>query len=298
MSHKQKKSRALVHVPHYGNAMPDNTPLIDCIVLAGSRPGHDPLAAATGVATKALVPVAGRPMLDRVARALLSHPQIRRVLIVAQQRTEDLAGTPATAWLEAENRVHFLQSGTGISQSLLNLIDNGSVTLPALVTTVDNVLLDTQILDAFLSELDPAADIGVAMVERRTLFTAYPQSRRTWLKFRGGWWSGANLFWLGSRRARGALSLWRSVEQDRKKGWKILSTFGPVLLAGAVLRLLTIQRAITIAGNRLGLTARIIALPVAEACIDADKPDDVTLIEQILAAREQQDRTLNRAEKP
>jgi len=259
---------------------------VDCIVLAGSRPGHDPLAAAAGVPTKALVPIAGRPMLDRVARALLAHPRVGRVLIVSQQGAEGLAATPATAWLKDEARVQFLQSGAGISQSLLDLIDSGALALPALVTTVDNVLLDARILDAFLAGLDPATDIGVAMVERRTLLAAYPQSRRTWLKFRGGWWSGANLFWLGSPRAREALSLWRAVEQDRKKGWKVLATFGPLLLAGAVLRLLTIQRAVGIAGRRLGLAARIVPLPVAEACIDADKPDDVTLIEQILAARE------------
>ena len=38
-------------------------------------------------------------------------------------------------------------------------------------------------------------------------------------------------------------------------------------------------------GRRFGLTARLVAMEKAEACIDADKPDDVVLIERIVAAR-------------
>src|SRR3990167_6475050 len=114
---------------------------------------------------------------------------------------------------------------------------------------------------------------------------AHPDSRRTWLRFRGGEWSGANLFWLGSPRARRVLEKWREIEQDRKKGWKIVLAFGPVLLLAAALRLLTAHRAIARAGRRMGLDARIVPMPMAEACIDADKPEDIVLIERILARR-------------
>jgi hypothetical protein len=131
------------------------------------------------------------------------------------------------------------------------------------------------------------ADIAVAMVERRTLLARYPDSRRTWLKFRDGWWSGANIFWFGSSRARSVVALWQEVEQDRKKGWKILSAFGPLALLGAVLRISTLRGGIARVGRRFGLTARLVAMDKAEACIDADKPEDVVLIEQILAKRPQ-----------
>ena len=39
------------------------------------------------------------------------------------------------------------------------------------------------------------------------------------------------------------------------------------------------------AGRRFGLNARVVPMSDAEACIDADKPSDVTLIERILAQR-------------
>lgn len=160
-------------------------------------------------------------------------------------------------------------------------MDGGGLSYPLLLTTADHVLLDLAMLDQFVAQA-AGADVAVALVERRTLLARYPQSRRTWLKFRDGWWSGANLFWFGSDRAKRVIALWQEVEQDRKKGWKILAAFGPVALLGALLRLLTLRGGIARVGRKFGLAARLVAMDKAEACIDADKPEDVTLIETIL----------------
>ena len=256
---------------------------ITALLLAGSRPGADPLAQAAGVAVKPLAPVAGEPMINRPARALLTHPAIGRLLILTQQ--PDLyAADPATAWLADHPQVRFEPSGAGIASTLMEMLDRPDAPYPLLVTTADHVLLDAAMLDQFVAEAT-GADIAVAMVERATLLARYPQSRRTWLKFRDGWWSGANLFWFGSGRVRPIVSLWQEVEQDRKKGWKILAAFGPLALIGALLRMSTLRGGVARIGRRFGLTARLVAMEKAEACIDADKVEDVTLIEQILAAQ-------------
>lgn len=253
------------------------------ILLAGSRPGTDPLAKAAGVAIKPLAPVAGEPMINYPARALLAHPAIGKLMILTQTPSL-LTGDPATVWLGEHPRVIFEQSGAGIASTLMALLDRPDVTFPLLVTTADHVLLDPAMLDQFVREAE-GADIAVAMVERATLLARYPASRRTWLKFRDGWWSGANLFWFGSVKARPVVALWQEVEQDRKKGWKILSAFGPVALLGAMLRISTLRGGIARVGRRFGLIARLVAMNRAEACIDADKPDDVALIERILGER-------------
>lgn len=253
------------------------------IILAGSRPGRDPLAAAAGVPIKALVPVGGRPMIDAVARTVLAHPLVGTVVVMAQQ-PEILTQNPQTQWLAYEERIVFAESGGGISQSLLDWTGANPSAFPLLVTTADHVLLTGAMIDAFIAGTGDA-DIAAAMVERRVMMCAYPESRRTWLRFRGGAWSGANLFWLGSPRAARVLEKWREIERNRKKGWKIVLAFGPVLLLCAALRLLSIGGAIARAGRRLGVSARIVPMPMAEACIDADKPEDIVLIERILAGR-------------
>ncbi|BAV64499.1 nucleotidyltransferase family protein [Sphingobium cloacae] len=256
-------------------------PTVTAILLAGVRPIPDPLAQAAGVAAKPLVPVAGVPMIDYPARALVGHPAIARVLILTQS-PRLYADNPATAWLAEHPKIVFETSGFGIAASLLSLMDRADLPYPLLMTTADHVLLDAAMLDRFIAQAT-GADIAVAMVERATLLARYPASRRTWLKFRDGWWSGANIFWFGSAKARPVIALWQDVEQDRKKGWKILTAFGPFALIGAALRMLTLRGGIARIGRRFGLVARLVAMDRAEACIDADKAEDVALIESILA---------------
>lgn len=262
---------------------PGHPPAITAIILAGSRPGVDSMAQAAGVAVKALIPVAGQAMLARVARTLADHDRIGRIIILAQ-KPDQLMRCTDMAWMAADDCVAFVTSGAGISSSLLALLEQGGAGYPLLVTTADNVLLTGAMIDSFLDGA-LSADLAVAMVERRVLLSRYPGSRRTWLKFRGGRWSGANLFWMANGKVKPLLNLWRGVEQDRKKGMKIVGAFGPLLLIGALLRLLNIHQAVARAGRRFDLDARIVPMPQAEACIDVDKPADKELVEMILAGR-------------
>jgi GTP:adenosylcobinamide-phosphate guanylyltransferase len=255
---------------------------IDAIILAGSRPGRDALLADSGVVTKALLPIGGRAMLLHVTDALLAAPGIGAITILAQDSAA-LARHPDLAALADSPRIQFVDSDAGISSSLARVI--GAHRQPLLVTTADNVLLTPAMIADFLAG-SSGSDVAVAMVARDTLMARYPESRRTWLKFRGGWWSGANLFRFGGRQVLPLLDFWSSIEQDRKKGLRIIAAFGPALLLAAVLRLITIQQGVQRAARRFGLVdARVVAMAQPEACIDADKPADIILIERIMAAR-------------
>lgn len=249
------------------------------LVLAGQRPGVDPLAAHFGADWKALIEVGGQPMLHRVARTLLACPAVGRILILSQS-PEALA----TGWLAAEPRIRFAASAAGISRSIAAVAGSDLAPWPVLVTTADHPLL-TPGMVAGLIEGAGDADVAVGMVERRTMLAAYPETRRTWLRFRGGAYSGANLFALRTPRARAALDLWAEAEQDRKKALKLFWRFGPLLALRAITRTVTGPHAFRAAGRRLGLDARLIALPQPEAAIDVDKPADHALAERILALR-------------
>jgi len=252
---------------------------IPALVLAGSRPGPDPLLDGSGVSTKALLPIAGDAMLVHVVRALAASPLVGTITILAQNSAA-LGAEPALANLPGD--IVFQDSGQGISSSLAAALPPGDD--PVLVTTADNVLLTPSMIAEFLTGAEDS-DVAVAMVERDVLLARYPQSQRTWLKFRRGWWSGANMFRLRGQRVLPLLDFWGRIERDRKKGLKIIAAFGPWLLLGALLRLFTIQQGIARAGLRFGLKAKVVPMSEGEACIDADKPVDIILIEQILAAR-------------
>jgi len=252
------------------------------VLLAGRRPGVDPLADHFKVADKALIEVAGEAMLSRVARTLLGHPGIGSIIILAQE-AEVLAAQPPLAWMKDEPRIAFDEAGTSIARTVSAVMTR--YRLPLLITTADNPLLDHAILTAFIAG-STEADLAAAVVEREVLLTAYPGSRRTWLPFRGGAYSGANLFWIASDEVLPVLSVWSRVEQKRKRRRAVLAAFGPLILAGIALRLLTVGQAAARVGRRFGVRARAVILPQAEACIDVDKPADHALVESIIRHRE------------
>ena len=253
------------------------------LLLAGQRPGGDRVADHFGEQWKALIPVAGEAMLSRVARTLLASPDIARVVVLAQD-PQALTARPDTAWLAKELRVTCLTSQASISLSVSAAAGSVGAPWPVLVTTADHPLLTPAMVATFVAGVG-GADVAVGMVEQRKLLAAYPDNVRTWIKLRGGAWSGANLFALTSDKARAALDLWATVETDRKKVAKLFAAFGPLLALRAATRTISMDSALKAAGHRLGLAATLVPLEFAEAAIDVDKPSDHALAEAILRAR-------------
>ena len=245
------------------------------ILLAGSRPGTDAFAQAHGTDLKALIPVGGVPMVRRPVEALLASDEIAAVQVLTQQPDRLIPVLP----------VHFKLSiarsqGT-IASTLAALCTDPATSWPLLVTTADHALLDEAMIGDFC-EMAAGAVIAVAVVDRGDLMAILPDSKRTWIPFKGGAYSGANLFALGGKEALPAIAMWRAVEQDRKKGWRLLWQLGPSLFLGAMLRLLTLKQVLGRIGGKLGIEIRPVVMSDALACVDVDKQEDLELVERLL----------------
>jgi len=254
---------------------------VTALIAAGRRPGKDAFAESYGVEDKALIEIAGRPMLAHVLATLLAHPAIGEIRILTQSPERLLANADIAA-LAAESRVSFRTGGDSVSAAVGGAI--GDAAFPFLMTTADNPLLDGAMIDHFIA-VARGADVAAAVVNERVFRARFPAGKRTWLRFAGGAYSGANLFWFGSPAAHKALAIWQTIEQDRKRGRAVIRAFGLPILIGAGLRLLSLAGALRRAGKRLGVMAIAVELPFAEACIDVDKPADHAIASTLLAAR-------------
>jgi GTP:adenosylcobinamide-phosphate guanylyltransferase len=252
------------------------------IVLAGQRPGESDFPSAYGVAAKALIPVGGEPMLGRVARTLLACPRISRVVVLAQDPQALFSG--ALAWMAGEPRITTAEAGEGISASVAAIAGTEAAPFPLLVTTADHALLRPDMVATFIAGSE-GADAAFAMVERATVERVHPETKRTWIKFSDGHFTGANLFALVTPRSRRTLDFWARAEADRKKALRLLMFFGPVIFLRALTRTISLDGAVTRAGRKSGVALRAVRLPYPEAAIDVDKPADLELAERILAER-------------
>ncbi len=248
------------------------------VVLAGARPGRDAFAEAFGTDLKALIPVGGEPMMVRPVRALLGSAQVGKIIVLTQA-----VGRIATV-LPRDPRVEVRTSQGTIAETMLGLLGDSAVEWPVLVTTADHALLDAASVDEFGREA-AGSDIAIGVVERANLLRQLPQTKRTWLKFRGGAYTGANLFALKSPAVRPAIELWRVVEQDRKKAWRVISLLGPAVMLTVALRLVSLDEVLAQLSGRLGLTIKAVRLSNPLAGVDVDKAEDHALAQSILEGR-------------
>lgn len=248
------------------------------VLLAGSRPGPDPFAEQFGTDLKALIAIAGEPMVRRPVRSLLASDRVGQIVVLSQapSRIADV--------IVSNPSISIRKSAGTIAETMLALCGDPETRWPLLVTTADHALLDTSTVDEFCSAAT-GADLAVAVVERDLMMKRFPRSERTWLKFRGGAYTGANLFALATPKVIPIIQMWRSVEQDRKKGWRLIATLGPLVLTGALLRLLSIDHVLQLLARKFDASAKVVRLSNPMAGIDVDKPADHTLVEDILAGR-------------
>jgi GTP:adenosylcobinamide-phosphate guanylyltransferase len=186
--------------------------------------------------------------------------------------------------LPADPRIRLGRSAATIADTILQLCDDPSVQWPLLVTTADHALLDPAMVRDFCMRTT-RCDIAIGVVERRQLVRKIRDARRTWVSFRGGAYSGANLFGLRAPKVATAIQLWRDVEQDRKKALKLLWKIGPMIFLGAVLRRRTLDETLRKISRRIGLVIRAVEPANPLAAVDVDKSADLELVERILAQR-------------
>ncbi len=241
------------------------------LVLAGSRGGVDPVAAYGGAAHKALIVLDGRTLLARVVGALQVAGAGRITVISSHPDVRAEAGR-----LGAEP----LDEAAGPSLSVKAAAQ--ALGTPLLVTTADHALLEAEWVRRFLADVPAGADVAALVAGRATVEAAAPGTQRTWLKLADGHWSGCNLFWLANDRALSVVDLWRRVEAERKRPWRMARILGLGMLARYATGRLSLSDAAAALGRLAGVSAVIVETPYGLASVDVDKPADLDLVRTIV----------------
>jgi GTP:adenosylcobinamide-phosphate guanylyltransferase len=255
------------------------------LVLAGSRAGPDPVAEAGGRSCKAFVQIGGRPMLERVIAALEASGCVGEISVAMDATAPADAEAPALAKRLTAGEIRRIDPAPTPSRSVLQAFAALPAGTPLIVTTADHPLLTAQMVAEFVRKaVDSGAEAAAALAPTALIDVAYPDARRTRLKFRDGGYSGCNLFAFQGPGARNVLNFWAGMEARRKRPWHLAMALGPLTLVGYVLGMLTLNGALRRLGRKAGANLHAVILPQAEAAIDVDKLEDLRLVERILGA--------------
>jgi CTP:molybdopterin cytidylyltransferase MocA len=240
------------------------------VVLAGSRPGApDAVATSEGVAHKVLARVGGRTLLEHVVRAL-GDAGVDRIAVSADDPEVEVEARRLGATL--------LPTARGPSESVGLAFERFGA--PLLVTTGDHPLLEGSWVRELIEGTPGDADVALMLAERSCVEAA-ADTRRTWLTFADGQWSGCNLFLLATPAAGRAIAAWKQVEADRKRPWRIAWRLGPGTLWSYWRGKLSLAQAIARLGRTLGVRAALVPARDGRAAIDVDKPEDLALVRRL-----------------
>jgi GTP:adenosylcobinamide-phosphate guanylyltransferase len=257
----------------------------NALVLAGRRSEPDAFAEIRGGTHRALLDVIGIPMLVRVIRVMRASKPIGQIAVSIDDRAA-FDSVPELRELSARGEIIYHSSLDSPSRSVRDALEKLPLGERVVVVTADHALLTPEMVDYFVEHAEQSdADVAVGTVTEAVVRASYPTTSRTYLRFRDGGYSGANLFAFRTEHAMRAVEFWGRAEEFRKHPWRLASVFGPKALLLFALRRLSFEAALERASQSIGCRIRAVPLPFAEAAIDVDHPSDLALATEALRAR-------------
>lgn len=242
---------------------------IPAIVLAGDKK-MDELTQHCGVTSKALIPIAGQPMVKRVVDVLHRCERVDNVVVMGFETLQSvLKGTAV------------VEPGETLSEN----IQRGYAALGkperVLVMTCDVPLITAESVDHFIGEsLRSGADITYPIVTRGVCEKRFPTGKRTYAKLVDGTFTGGNMVVLSRHFLEHSMSLTEAAFAGRKSPLKLAKLFGFGFIVKFLLHRLRLADILARASHVLQCRATTIISPHAEIAFDVDKVSDLEEVER------------------
>lgn len=254
--------------------------MMEALVLAGGHPGpDDPLYPFTQGKPKALMPLAGKPMLQWVLDALNASQWVTRLHIFGITERDH-------PWTLAKEARFYPNQGSmvqNILHGLRVLVKEGHKDEPVLLVSGDVPAITGAILDWVVEN---AQRIGLPViyhvVERKAMEERFPGVKRTYVRLKDVEVCGADVNVAHTRLAYREDDLWERIVAARKSPWKQASLMGWGTLMRLLARRLTLDEAVQRVRQRLNLEATAVVSPYPEMAMDVDKPQHVAILEAFL----------------
>lgn len=254
--------------------------LFHAVILAGDRTRQDALREYSGVSCKALIRVAGVPMVHRVIGALRGAGNIARIGLSGPESQDVQSDAELSEWV-ASGTIDWSPPQGSPSTSAYQAMQALPDDVPVLITTADHPLLSSEIVDRFCDDSRASeCDVLVGLAPHDLILRSYPGIRKTVLKFRDNEYCGCNLFAFMSPRGRGVADFWRRIENERKKPLLLIGLLGIFAVLRYRMGWLSLDSALKLLSKRLDLRVGAVILPYADAAIDVDSVADYRLVRE------------------
>jgi NDP-sugar pyrophosphorylase family protein len=257
---------------------------MNAIVTAGGipQPG-EPLYEVTQGGPKALLDIAGKPMVQWVLDALSGSENIKQVVLVS---------LPEDSGLTCKKPVAYVPNQGGMLQNVRAGIEMVLAIDPqakhVLAVSSDIPAVTSEMVDWMVkTTMETDHDIYYSVIPKVVMEKRYPGSKRSFTHLKDMEICGGDMNVVRAKTVTANEELWEKIIASRKNVFKQAALLGYDNLFLLLLRQITIDNAVKRVTKRMDITGRVIVCPYAEVGMDVDKPHQLEMVRADLAKRSQ-----------
>jgi molybdopterin-guanine dinucleotide biosynthesis protein A len=252
--------------------------MMDAVLLAGGIPQPDEsLFSESSGRSKALIDVAGKPMVQWVLDAIDGCESIQRISLIGLDSASGLTSGKPLSYLPDSGSLL-----SNIVQGLEHVREQSPGTTHILLASTDIPAITTEVVDWRISAANKTEiDVDYVVVERQTMEARFPESKRSFVRLRDVEVCGGDLNIIRVDLAE-KTEIWERLVAARKNAFRQAALLGYDLLIRLLTRQITLQAAEQKVSQRLGLRGRAVISPYAELAMDVDKPEQLAILRKDL----------------
>lgn len=255
---------------------------MDAMIMAGGIPKEgQPLYEYTRGEPKALLEIAGKPMVQWVLDALGGADKLGNVVAI---------GLPEEAGLHCNKPISYLPNQGGIIENaragLLKVLEINPEAELILVTSSDIPCITSEMISWAVGTAEETEhDIYYNAVAKEVMEGRFPESKRSFVRLRDGAFCGGDMHVVRTSLVTENDEFWQRIMDARKNAFKQAALLGFDTLLLLLLRIITLEGAEKRVSKKLGLRARAILCPYAEMAMDVDKPPQLEILREEMSRR-------------
>lgn len=253
---------------------------MDAIVTAGGIPqSGDPLYAYSNGDSKALINIAGKPMIQWVLDALGDSKKLDNVIVI---------GLTSKSGLTCKKPLHYISNQgrmlANIVAGVKKSIDLNKKNEYVLIVSSDIPAIKADMVDWLIkTAMETRDDIYYGVCPQAVMEARYPTAHRTYTKLKDMQVCGADMNIIHVNQITEHLDTWEALIGNRKSPLASAAVIGWDTLFQLFTRQLTLQGMVERASERIGVKGRAILWHQAEPCMDVDKPHQLEIMREDLS---------------
>lgn len=257
---------------------------MNAIITAGGipQPG-DKLYEYSNGDSKALIDVAGKPMVQWILDALGEAKHVDQVIVIGLSAKSDLTCKKPMHFVSNQGRM-LANIVSGVNKSL-ELNPKGEYVL---LVSSDIPAIKGDMVDWLIkTTMQTKDDLYYGVCPREVMEARYPTSNRTFTKLKDMEVCGSDVNVIHVSMTTDHLDTWEQLIGNRKSPLRQAGVIGIDTLIQLAFRQFTLQGLVERASQRIGIKGRAIIWDKAEPCMDVDKPHQLELMREDLARQQQ-----------